>query len=129
DGGRVLRALLSQFLGHLRGTEVATGLAMMMAGLMAVWGLGLFANAGNPMLVLVALFVFMARQQELALIRHKAAQREAGLYGQPPVEWYYELDKSVQPPEPQFSGFTWDRKAGVWIEWREGRPVQACFME
>jgi Zn-dependent protease len=129
DGGRVLRALLSKLLGHLHGTEVATALAMMMAGLMAFWGLGFFENSRNPMLVLVALFVFMAGQQELAMVRHKAAHPEAAANGQPPVEWYYVLDKSTAPPEPQFTGYTWDRKAGVWIEWREGRPIQGCFME
>jgi Zn-dependent protease len=131
DGGRVLRALLSGWLGHLRATELATSLGVGMAALFAFWGLGLFGGGINPMPILVALFVFAAGQQELAMLRYRLRRSEAAptLITQRPVEWFYPLDRTVQPPEPHFSGFTWDPRASVWIEWRDGRPIQACFTD
>lgn len=131
DGGRVLRAGLTMLLGdHLRATEVAGGLGMVIAWLMALAGLGFFAPhfRGSGMLVVVALFVFVAGQQELAVLRHRAAQAQASLADRP-VEWYYAVDPQTQPPEPGYTGYTWDSRARIWIEWRDGRPIHGCFME
>jgi Zn-dependent protease len=131
DGGRVLRALLAARLGLLRATEIATRVAVVVAMLFVLAGLGWFGEwFNNPFLVIIAFFVFLMGQQELAMVRYKARHPEVDtLITQGPVEWYYRMDRSVQPPEPHFSGFTWDQRASVWIEWRDGRPVQACFME
>jgi Zn-dependent protease len=131
DGGRVFRALLATRLGLLRATEIATRVAMVVAMLFVLAGLGWFGEAfTSPILLLIAFFVFLMGQQELAMLRYRARHPEAnGVIGQRPVEWYYPLERSVQPPEPHFSGFTWDARASVWIEWRDGRPIQACFTE
>lgn len=150
DGGRVLRALLATRLGRLRATVIATRVAVLMALLFVMTGLGFFkeefataaayfdspylevlgAQLESPFLVLIAFFVFLMGQQELAMVRYKARHPEIdGQLVQRPVEWYYQLDRSVQPPEPHYSGFTWDQRASVWIEWRDGRPIQACFTE
>jgi Zn-dependent protease len=130
DGGRVLRAGLTMLMGHLRATEVAAGLGMVIAWLLALAGLGFFQPhfSGSGMLVIVALFVFVAGQQELAVLRHRAAQAEAALLNRP-VEWFYTLDPQTRPPEPGYTGYSWDGRARIWIEWRDGRPVQGSFME
>jgi stage IV sporulation protein FB len=60
DGGRVLRALLAMRLRYLTATKIAVRIGQAIALL--------FAAAGffwNPMLVLVAVFVFGGAQQEL----------------------------------------------------------------
>jgi Zn-dependent protease len=131
DGGRVLRALLATRLGLLRATEIATRVAMVVALLFVLAGFGWFGEwFQSPLLLLIAFFVFLMGQQELAMLRYRARHPEAGgVISQRPVEWYYQLNRSVQPPEPHFSGFTWDPRASVWIEWRDGRPIQACFTD
>src|SRR5579862_1427184 len=62
DGGRVLRALLSAWLGHYRGTQIAVGVGLGMAVLIGLVGMEYF---DNPMLAVIAVFVFFAGQQEL----------------------------------------------------------------
>jgi stage IV sporulation protein FB len=69
DGGRVLRALLAFRLGRRRATEIA---ALIGQGLAFVFGfLGLMA--GNPILVFIAIFVFLAAGAEAG----DAGMREA----------------------------------------------------
>lgn len=64
DGGRVLRALLSMLVGHVRGTNIAAGLAQVLA-----IGLGIYGLQHQPMLAFLALLVFMAAGQERATTR------------------------------------------------------------
>jgi Zn-dependent protease/CBS domain-containing protein len=60
DGGRVLRAVLAIWLGRRRATEIA---ALIGQGLAFAFGfIGLFG--GNPILVFIAIFVFLAAQAE-----------------------------------------------------------------
>jgi Zn-dependent protease/predicted transcriptional regulator len=67
DGGRVLRALLAMRVGNLRATQVAARIGQGMAIVFAVFGLGLFGNTMQPMLLLIALFVWTGAGQELAM--------------------------------------------------------------
>ena len=60
DGGRVLRALLAMWRGPVRGTRIAAGLGQCFAVVLGI--LGLFG--GNPILVLVGVFIFFAAAAE-----------------------------------------------------------------
>ena len=68
DGGRVVRAMLAMRLEYARATEIAATLGKGMAVVFAV--LGLF---GNPMLLLIALFVWIGASQEATATHFKSA--------------------------------------------------------
>ncbi|MGI5861855.1 MAG: site-2 protease family protein [Myxococcales bacterium] len=60
DGGRILRAMLTGWLGKLRATRVAAAVGKGFAILLAVWGL----LSLNIFVLLVALFVYVGAQAE-----------------------------------------------------------------
>lgn len=68
DGGRVVRALLAMRLGFARATRIAATLGQGMAFLFALAGL-----FGNPILVLVALFVWIGAAQEAGAVEFKSS--------------------------------------------------------
>ncbi|MBY0527942.1 MAG: site-2 protease family protein [Gemmataceae bacterium] len=133
DGGRVLRATLASFVGQLRATEIAAVLSLPFAMLIGLWGVAgmVLAHSYNPVPILVSLFVVFAGQQELAAVRYKEARRRQAAEHEAALAYGFPGDlphvRVPQPPEPNFSGFTWDRHSGAWIEWRDGRPVHASW--
>lgn len=60
DGGRIFRALLSGSMGRVRATRFAARAGQLMAFLFGYFGL----VSGNPILILIAIFVFMAAMAE-----------------------------------------------------------------
>ncbi|HXV77585.1 MAG TPA: M50 family metallopeptidase [Candidatus Polarisedimenticolaceae bacterium] len=68
DGGRVLRAVLSLTGDPTRATTIATRVGQVTAVVFAVVGL----LAGNPFLVVIALFVFLGATQEALASRQHA---------------------------------------------------------
>jgi Zn-dependent protease len=120
DGGRVLRALLSLVMDHLRATEMATYVGMAIAMVFGIVG-AMFITTW-PALLLIALFVFTAGQQELAMTR----RRYAMLYEQPidviPADQAGPFPK-VHVVDPGFSGMAWDVSRRAWVIWHNGRPV------
>jgi Zn-dependent protease/CBS domain-containing protein len=68
DGGRVLRALLALRLPYVRATRIAAAIGQGIALLFGV--IGFFYN---PMLMFVALFVFLAAGEEHAIVRARAS--------------------------------------------------------
>ncbi|WP_146157286.1 site-2 protease family protein [Enhygromyxa salina] len=69
DGGRVLRALASKRVGPVRATQIAAKLGRYLAVGFGVWGL----FGGQPVLVLVAAFVWFAAGRELKRVRNRPA--------------------------------------------------------
>jgi Zn-dependent protease len=69
DGGRVLRALLASRMGLVRGTRVAATLGQVLAVAGGLYGL----TAPQPLLVLVAFFVFLGASAEAAAVEARAA--------------------------------------------------------
>ena len=70
DGGRVLRALLAYRLGYARGTRIAAGVGQAVAFALGLAGL----LGGNPLLIFIALFVYMGAASEASA----AQMRDAG---------------------------------------------------
>jgi len=69
DGGRVLRALLAMRLSHGQATQIAARIGQGIAVLFALAGI----TSGNYFLLFIAMFVFMAAQQEAAYAGMRAA--------------------------------------------------------
>jgi Zn-dependent protease len=70
DGGRVLRALIATRTSYVQATRIAAGIGQ---GVALVLGfLGLF---GNPLLILVAVFVFLAASGEAGFVEARASLR------------------------------------------------------
>lgn len=78
DGGRMLRALLAMRMGLQRATRVAARVGQGGALLLGAWGLGFFSRWGfgpNIVLVLIAVFVYLAAGAEGASVETRTAGR------------------------------------------------------
>lgn len=67
DGGRVLRALLATRMNHVRATAIAAKIGQVMALLFGIAGL-----FGNPLLILIAVFVWMGAAQESSIVQMRS---------------------------------------------------------
>jgi stage IV sporulation protein FB len=67
DGGRVLRAALAARLGHVRATEIAASIGQWVA--FALGFVGLFYN---PLLIFIAIFVYLAAASEAHMVGLRA---------------------------------------------------------
>jgi stage IV sporulation protein FB len=70
DGGRILRSLLSIKLGFVRATAVAATIGQWFA-----FGLGFLGLFGNPLLIFIAIFVYLAAASEAHLAQVRAMSR------------------------------------------------------
>ena len=70
DGGRVLRALLATRLGFVRATEIAAAIGQGVA--FALGFIGLFYN---PMLIFIAIFVYLAAPAEAHVVAMRSMSR------------------------------------------------------
>ncbi|MGE3819513.1 MAG: site-2 protease family protein [Isosphaeraceae bacterium] len=102
DGGRVLRALLSGWLGRRRATAIAAGIGRVLA---VAFGAYCLANGMLPQAAL-ALFIYFAAGAELARVENEEDRRDQGgdrFDGETSGIW-------VCPP-----GYRWiNRGDGVW---------------
>ncbi|MBL9137492.1 MAG: site-2 protease family protein [Verrucomicrobiales bacterium] len=74
DGGRVLRALLALRLDYAKATQIAATLGQGFALVFAFFGLmGLLGGGGNPLLLFIALFVWIGASQEVGMAQFRSA--------------------------------------------------------
>jgi Zn-dependent protease len=123
DGGRVLRAILSGWLGEVRATDAAGRIGLVLAA-----GLAVFAVlALNPFLLLISLFVVFVGQQERLMVRYREAQRRSPSRWSSPSEHVTVSPARTAEPAATaprgFSGVAWDATHRVWVCWVDGRPV------
>lgn len=71
DGGRVLRALLAMRLGLVRGTRIAARVGQVVALAFAWYGVQY-----APMLLLIAIFVFLGAQAELEMVQRTPSRED-----------------------------------------------------
>jgi Zn-dependent protease len=106
DGGRVLRALLSGWLGRVRATMIAAGIGRGLALLFGIYSL----LHGSLLQVLLAGFIYMAAGQELAGVlaeEYRARSRWQGRWSRDPS-----AAEGVWTAPP---GFRWvSRGDGIW---------------
>jgi Zn-dependent protease len=117
DGGRVLRAILSLRLGHLRATRFAVwvgGVIAIVAGPLAAlyWD--------NPWFLAIAAFVFFVGQRELQAVEMRERVRA---FRSRPVE--AEVVEAIPADIPTYEPFAlrpqvtvwvWDNQHSVWIK-------------
>lgn len=89
DGGRALRALLATRLDDRRATRIAARLGQGMAALFALIGW-----LANPLLILIALFVWTGAAQEAAM-----ADRRAALHGIPVAQVMLTAFRTLAPED------------------------------
>ena len=70
DGGRVLRALLASRFGYVRATEIAAAIGQFVA-----FALGFIGLLVNPILIFIAIFVYLAASSEAHMVALRAASR------------------------------------------------------
>jgi stage IV sporulation protein FB len=70
DGGRVLRAGLAAKLGYVRATEIAAAIGQFVA-----FALGFVGLLYNPILIFIAIFVYIAASSEAHMVALRAVSR------------------------------------------------------
>ena len=70
DGGRVLRAALASRLGYVRATGIAAAIGQFVA-----FALGFFGLLYNPILIFIAIFVYLAASSEAHMVALRAVSR------------------------------------------------------
>ena len=70
DGGRVLRAILASRMGYVHATEVAAAIGQFVA-----FALGFIGLMYNPILIFIAIFVYLAASSEAHMVALRAASR------------------------------------------------------
>jgi Zn-dependent protease len=94
DGGRVLRSLLAMRMEYARATQIAATIGQVLAVAMAFVGLFVW-QPPNPLLAVVALFVWAGAAQEVTL-----AQARAALGGLPVEQAMLTDFQSLAPDDP-----------------------------
>jgi len=70
DGGRIFRALLATRFGYVRATEIAAAIGQFVA-----FALGFIGLLFNPILIFIAIFVYLAASSEAHMVALRAASR------------------------------------------------------
>jgi Zn-dependent protease/CBS domain-containing protein len=70
DGGRILRAVLASKFGYVRATEIAAHIGQFVA-----FALGFIGLLYNPILIFIAIFVYLAASSESHMVALRAVSR------------------------------------------------------
>lgn len=70
DGGRILRAALASRLGYVRATEIAAAIGQFVA-----FALGFIGLLYNPIVIFIAIFVYLAASSEAHMVALRAVSR------------------------------------------------------
>jgi len=108
DGGRVLRAFLAMRMDYVRATNIAASIGQGMA-----WVFGFIGLFTNPLLMLIALFVWVGAAQEAGQVKMKSVL--AGL----PVSSVMMTDFRTLAPDDKLSRATEHILSG----WQQDFPV------
>jgi Zn-dependent protease len=126
DAGRIFRASLALTVSRLRATEVAAALSTLGATVLLIAAIVWFKS---PLLGVTAVLLYFGAQEDLGTTRYFAAIRHERGEGGPAPAVLVPMDQIItadcRPAEPHFTGFTWNARARLWIEWRDGEPVSA----
>jgi Zn-dependent protease len=126
DAGRIFRASLAMSVSRLRATEVSAALSTLGAAILLIAGI---IWLRSPLVCLTAVLLYFGAQEDLGTTRFFAAMRHNRGEGAPAPAVMVPMDQIVtsdcRPAEPNFNGFTWNARARLWIEWRDGQPVSA----
>lgn len=124
DGGRILRAILTMRKSRLRATEISALVTTVAAGLLLAAAIFWLRS---PLLGATAFLLFLGAQEDLGTTRYFDRLRHPADHRRPSalVALTEVVTPDCQPDEPNFTGFTWNARARLWIEWRDGRPVSA----
>jgi Zn-dependent protease len=123
DGGRVLRALLALGLGQVRATRVAVVVGLVMAVLIGLVGT-LWLQ--NPMLLVIAFFIYVVGQQELQMVYYREYQRRMEAMNLGPTR---EPSGALASPaftlQPRITVYRWDEPTGRWVKEPSDQPGRA----
>jgi Zn-dependent protease len=126
DAGRIFRATLALSVSRPRATEVAAHLSTLGAAVLMIAAIVWFRS---PLMGVTAVLLYLGAQEDLGTTRYFAAIRHERGEGGPAPAVLVPMDQIVtadcRPAEPHFTGFTWNARARLWIEWRDGEPVSA----
>lgn len=126
DAGRIFRASLAMSTSRLRATEVAAALSTLGAALLLLAAVFWFKS---PIVGVTAVLLYFGAQEDLGTTRYFASIRHERGEGGPAPAVLVPMDQIItadcRPTEPHFTGFTWNARARLWIEWRDGQPVSA----
>ena len=126
DAGRIFRASLAMTVSRLRATEVAAALGTLGAAVLLIAAI---IWLKSPLIGVTAVLLYLGAQEDLGTTRYFAAIRHERGEGGPAPAVMVPMDQIVtpdcRPAEPNFTGFTWNARARLWIEWRDGQPVSA----
>jgi Zn-dependent protease len=126
DVGRIVRASVAMSTSRLRATEIAAGLSTGGALLLLLLAVFWFRS---PLLGVTAVLLYLGAQEDLGTTRYFASLRHASGDRPNPPSVLVPMEQIVvpecRPEEPNFTGFTWNGHARLWVEWRDGQPVSA----
>lgn len=83
DGGRIFRSLLAMKISWTKATRIAGRTGQVLAGFFCIAGF----LQGNPMLILIALFVFSGAQEEIRFANYRE-ELERQPPPLPPEDWF-----------------------------------------